>query len=363
MPSPKLDIARLRMHAGHLTGSRCATAAEVVRELGAVQAQDFAGAKWGVAQRTTAMLDRDVERAFETGEILRTHVLRPTWHFVVPADLRWLLALSAPRVKQAMATYDRKLALDERTYARSNHAIAEALAGGNHLTRNELARVLAKIKIDALSQRLGHLMMRAELDAVICSGPRRGKQMTYALISERCAPAPALDRDDALGKLARRYIASHGPAVVHDFAWWSGLTITDAKRGLELARPTLASAVVDERTYWFTEPLPPAASKQPVVHLLPNYDEYMVAYKYRSAASDASLATTLDARGNLLFNNLVVLNGQPIGIWRRTVVRAAVTVTATLATTLARPAQRALDAAVDQFGVFLGVPARLAPLP
>jgi len=361
MPVPKLDVARLRMHNGHLTGARCPTVTDVVRSFGAVQAQDFAGAKWGVAQRATAGLDRDVERAFERGEILRTHVLRPTWHFVVPADLRWLLALSAPRVKQAMATYDRKLNLDERTYARSNHALAKALAGGNHLTRSELARALAKIKIDALGHRLGHLMMRAELDAVICSGPRRGKQMTYALVSERCPPAPALDRDEALGALAGRYIASHGPAVVHDFAWWSGLTITDAKRGLELARPKLRSQLVNDRTYWFTEPPPAARGQQPIIHLLPNYDEYMVAYEHRSVAPDASVAATLGGRNNLLFTNLVVLNGQPIGSWRRTVDRIAVTVTATLATAIDRPAQRALAAAVDRFGAFLELPARLTP--
>ncbi|HYU15343.1 MAG TPA: crosslink repair DNA glycosylase YcaQ family protein, partial [Candidatus Acidoferrum sp.] len=178
----RLDIVRRRLENEHLVGAPLARPEDVVRWLGAVQAQDYAGAKWGVAQRAAACGDADVEEAFQSGRILRTHVLRPTWHFVMPADVRWMLQLTAPRIKAAMGHYDRKLDLTPAVYARSNAAIAVALQGGVHLTRQELARVLDAAGIAARGQRLGHLMVRAELDAVVCSGPRRGKQFTYALL-------------------------------------------------------------------------------------------------------------------------------------------------------------------------------------
>jgi hypothetical protein len=362
MAAPTLDLAQLRVRNSRLTGAPCATPADVVHRLCAVQAQDFGGAKWAVALRTAAATDREVERAVDDGELVRTHVLRPTWHFVRPGDLRWLLALTAPRIRRAMAHYDRQLAIDDRTVARSNAAFTRAMAGGKQLTRDELRRVLAAVKIDAPGQRLGNLTVRAELDAVICGGPRRGKQMTYALVSERCPATPALDRDEALATLASRYLAGHGPAGVDDFAWWSGLSIADARRGIELARPALASRRVGDRTYWFVEGTTRARTRSPVIHLLPNYDEYLVAYKDRSALADASIASALGPRNQLLFHHIVLLDGRAVGSWRRTLARTGVTVTATLAAKLDRPGQRALAAAVARLGKFLELPARLEPL-
>src|SRR5262245_302167 len=214
-----LDIARTRLRNQRLIGKPFATPEEVVGWLGAVQAQDYAGAKWAVAQRTAGCSDADVEQACRDGRILRTHVLRPTWHLVLPEDIRWMLALSAPRIRAAMAFYDRRLGLTDAVCARSAAALAAALRGGNHLTRGELARVLAAAGIPAAGQRLGHLMVRAEIDGVICSGATRGKQSTYALLDERAPAAKPRGRDDALAELAGRYFASHGPALPQDFAW------------------------------------------------------------------------------------------------------------------------------------------------
>ena len=246
-----MDVAIQRLRNQRLVGRPFATPEEVVGWLGAVQAQDYAGAKWAIGQRSRAGTDADVERACADGRILRTHVLRPTWHFVLPDDVRWMLALTAPRVRAAMAYYDRKLALDGAAFRRSQAVLQKALAGRQGAdARGAGGGRSAAAGIEASGQRLGHIMMRAELDALITSGPRRGKQSTYALLDERAPGGRTLARDEALAELAGRYFASHGPALPQDFAWWSGLTVGDARRGIESASPRLASATVDGKTYW-----------------------------------------------------------------------------------------------------------------
>lgn len=230
------------------------------------------------------VVDAAVERAVSDGSILRTHVLRPTWHFVTPADIRWMLALTAPRIKAAMAYYDRKLELDDAAFRRSHTALTRALRDGNQLTRAELGQALRRGRVDVTgSQRLGHLLMRAELEGLVCSGARRGKQGTYALLEERVPPAAPLDRDAALLELTGRCFATRGPATLKDFAWWSGLTLADASRGVQIAGRRLERAVIGDETYW----LDPAARSQrkrsPIAHLLPNFDEYFIGFKNRSA--------------------------------------------------------------------------------
>ncbi len=206
--------------------------------------------------------DADVDRAFDDGRILRTHFLRPTWHFVAPADIRWMLALSGPRVNATNAHYYRKVGLDDRTLARCLTAVERALEGGRSLTRQELRSVLQKAGLQSAGMRLAYVMMRAELDGVVCSGPRRGKQFTYALLDERVPRSSSLDRDEALAALARRYFSSHGPATLRDYVWWSGLTARDARAGIEMAKPALVQDNLNDLTYWH------APSKSPVrMHL------------------------------------------------------------------------------------------------
>ncbi|MGH3682689.1 MAG: DNA glycosylase AlkZ-like family protein, partial [Natronosporangium sp.] len=206
----KQDIATWRLRSHGLAGAPFRSVTEVVRWLGAVQSQEYAVAKWSVGQRATGLSDAGLDLALAEGTVLRTHVLRPTWHFVAAADLRWLLALTAPRVHAANAHYYRKFELDQPLFRRSNALLARALAGGQQLTRPELARVLAAGGIEADALRLGYLLMYAELAAVICSGGLRGRQRSYALFDERVPAAPARDRDEALADLTTRYFTSHG---------------------------------------------------------------------------------------------------------------------------------------------------------
>ncbi len=269
--------------------------------------------------------DARVERAFEEGAILRTHVLRPTWHFVTPADIRWMLALTAPRVKAAMASYDRKLDLDAGVFRRSNAVLARALRGGAQLTRQELKGVLQRAGVAADGvQRLAHLVMRAELDGVICSGARRGRQFTYALLEERVARSAPLSREEALAELTRRYFTGHGPAQVQDFAWWSGLTMGDARTGLTLVKSELLHHVAAGKTYWYASSMP--ASRRPwrTALLLPLYDEYLIAYKDRSDALNPRRSTPEADRDP--FAAPLVVGGRVAGGWRSTLKKNSVIV-------------------------------------
>jgi hypothetical protein len=348
------EVIRRRLTTQFLTTRGPATATEVVRALGAVQAQDYAGAKWALGMRTRGETDADVERQVDEGTILRTHVLRPTWHFVAPEDIRWMLALTGPRVKKSMAYHGRNLEIDAKTVRRSHDAIASALAGGKHLTRTELAEALTRARVkNAKGQRLAHLVMEAELDAVIVSGARREKQATYALLDERVAPAAPRDRDESLDALARIYFTTRGPATVRDFSWWSGLPIADARRGLEMVRGRLEMRVVNDEHAWFDASVKPKAATS--AHLLPNYDEYFIGYRDRSAVGKRINHTTLVTGGSANITHVVFVDGELVGGWRRLVEKNGVVVALELLSPMTTAEHERIARVLARFGKFLGV--------
>jgi hypothetical protein len=355
------DVAQRRLQNERLVGRPFATPEEAVEWFGAVQSQDYGGAKWALGQRTRDATDPLIERALERGTIVRTHVLRPTWHFVRPADLRWMLALSAPRIQANSAHRHRELEIDASLLRRTNAAIARALEGGAHLTRAEIERVLKKARITATGPRLAHLLMHAELEAVITSGAWRGKQATYAAFDARVPAAKALSREAALEALALRYFQSHGPARVRDFAWWAGLTAGDAQRGIARCGAQLEEEDVEGQRYFSTVTRLAKRSTRPsdpVVHLLPNYDEYLVAYQDRSHALDPLHAGQL-GRELLVANNVVLVNGRVVGSWRRSIEKKAIVVEAKVILALERKVRAVLEDAVSSYGRFIQAAARL----
>jgi hypothetical protein len=318
MTSFGMNIVRERLANQFLTGSPLAGPVEVVRALGAVQAQDYSGAKWAVGMRTRAATDADVEGAVARGEILRTHVLRPTWHFVLPEDIRWMLALTGPRISQALSSYNRKLGLTPAVFRKSHAAIEKALREGKHLLRSELRPLVEKARgVPTNGQVIGHMMLQAEIDGLICSGACRGKQFTYALLDERVPAASAIDRDEALSRLAERYFATRGPASASDFAWWSGLTVGDAKRAIEIRGSKLTPVTVGETRMWMVERSKPAPSPTGSAHLLPNYDEYFIGYRDRSAIGRRLRGVELVTGGDSRITHVVIVNGELVGGWRR----------------------------------------------
>jgi hypothetical protein len=282
--------------------------------------------------------------------------MRPTWHFVSPADIRWLLALTAPRVHAALAYYNRKLELDEAVFRCTNAVLANALQGGKHLTRDELATALQQAGIVTEGeQRITHIMMRAELDGIICSGTRRGKQFTYALLDERAPHARTLARDEALAELTMRYFTSHGPATRQDFVWWSGLTVADVKAGLAMLTSSLLQETINGQTYWFPPSPSPAQDLSPMAYLLPNFDEYTVGYTDRSAIFDALHTKKLDPRSGVLTNTMV-LDGQIVGTWKRTFKKNSVVIEANPFVPLSNTETRAFAASANRYGAFLHMP-------
>jgi len=349
-----LEIAEIRLRNQHISNPTFKHPQEVVQWLGAVQAQDYPGAKWAVAQRAQGLTDTVMDQALAEGTILRTHLLRPTWHFVTPADIRWMLRLTAPRVHAANALMYRRLELDNAVFKRSNAALAKALHGGQQLTRPELSPVLKRARIEAEGQRLSYLVMRAELDGAICSGARRGKQFTYALLDDRAPDASGFDREQALTDLSTRYFTSRGPASLKDFVWWSGLTTDDARAGIELASSQLVREVIDDQTYWLSRSSPTPPKRSPAAYLLSTYDEYWMGYKSRGVAVDAVHAQKIV--GGDTFSSTILLEGRVVGTWRRTINKETVDIQTDLFAPLAQAGKQAIAAAAEQYGQFLGLP-------
>lgn len=346
------DVAWQRLVRQRLPDRPFASAAAVVKAFGAVQAQDYVGAKWALALRMKKPSDAAIERAMTRGDIIRTHVLRPTWHFVTPADLRWMLALTGPRVSLRMKTYNTTMGLDAATFVKSNDTIARALGGGRHLTRQELAAAIRHrgTRIDSV-QHLAHLMMQAELDGVVCSGPLRAKQFTYALIDERVPATKPIDRDDALLRLTRLYFESRSPATLQDFSWWSGLTIGDVKRGVDMAK--LQTLTVNGRAY-LTYGSRVRARTGTVAHLLPNYDEYFIGHKDRSAIGERLRRSGTRWPEGSVFWNVVALDGQLIGGWKRVNSGKATAIEVRLVLKLKPNERKAIADAAGAYAAFLG---------
>jgi hypothetical protein len=359
MPVSPADLIRRRLANQRLSRSDDATPADVVGWLGAVQAQDYPAARWALGLRANGVTDADVERAFNEGTILRTHVLRPTWHFVTPRDIRWLLGLTGPRVLALNAYWCRKNGLDRKTLTRARGVLERTLRDGAYRTRSELAAVLDRAGIAAQGQRLAYVMMDAELEQVVCSGPRRGKQFTYALLDERGPKARVLQTDEALGEITRRFFTSHGPATVKDFAWWSGLTVTDVRRGIEIAGRSVVRESMADLTYWHggrDGTLPRAA---PSAHLLPNYDEYLIAYKDRGEVVAAADAVRWGSGVNA-FAHWLVIDGRFAGIWRRVERPTGIGVTVVPFRQLTVANERALASAVRRYSRVLNAPVKLS---
>ncbi len=342
------DIAAERLASQRITRPESRDPEDVVTWLGAVQAQDYPSAKWALALR---MLDgataAGIERCFNDGRILRTHLMRPTWHFVAVSDIHWMLELTASRVQRALAYAYRQFGLDSATRIRGTRVIERVLSAGQHLTRVELGAHLARMGVAVKGVGLALLTVHAELERVVCSGPQRGKQLTYALLAQRASRPKRLSRDEALGELAKRYFRSHAPATIRDFAWWSGLTITDARRGLEICGGR--QEVIDDLTYWRLKRTKARELRPRVVHLLPAYDEYLVAYRDLDAVPRAK-----GARGTL--EQALVTGGQITGTWKAIPKGNEVVVDVATMRSLTVTERRALFETAARYGRFLERP-------
>lgn len=349
------DIAQLRLISQQIMETRLSSAVDLIGWMGCMQAQDYDEAKWAIGNRLNDITEADIDRDFNKGMILRTHILRPAWHFVLPSDLGWMLTLTSPTIKAFNKNLHHKLGIGDYLLKRSKNIFSKALAGGKQLTRQELLGRLKKERIETDELRINFLLMDAELDGIVCSGGRQGKQFTYALLEERVPNLKYPGKEEAIARLTNRYFVSRGPATLNDFSNWSGLALADAKRGLEMNKKDLIHSVVNGQAYWLAAGLPSRPPGRTSLQLLPTSDEFTVAYQDHSDILQRRPFKPSDPGfQNDLYKPVLVINGQIAGTWDHKINRAGTFVTPHPFSALNRSAYPLMVQAARKYADFTG---------
>ena len=322
--------------------------------MGAMQAQDYAMAKWAIGTRISELTDENIEASLNKGEIIRTHLMRPTWHFVATEDVYWMLELTAPHIKSAIHTRHQQLGFSEDIMTKSSRILTKALEKAGSLTRVELSELYRKNGIRTDENRLSHLMLRGEMDGIVCSGPVKNGKQTYALLKERVPKGKILTREESLAELAKRYFTSHGPATLQDFAWWSGLYAGEMKLAMELIRRTLHSETSGTEKYWFKENHSVPVSPKNSVFLLPAFDEFLVSYKDRSA-SLSPVNNPQAVSNNGIFYPVIVVDGKVTGHWTRKKEKSRIMIELSFFSPLSRSIRNHAGDAAKRYARFLGI--------
>jgi Winged helix DNA-binding domain len=341
-------VLQRRLVTQMLQGDGLPRAADVVRLLGCVQSQEYAHALWSLGMRTSGLRAAEVQAEFDRGNFLRTHILRPTWHFVAAEDIRWILEVTAPRVQQLNQTIYRQEDLNLATLDRGLALIVEELKGGRYRTRAELGQALADQRLVSERLRLAYIVMNAELRGVICSGPMRGTQQTYALLEER-VPRSADAAGDA-AELARRFFAGHGPASISDLARWSSLTISQCRDALAAVKDRLDCVTVEGVELWF-DPDAPRAGQSSDALLLPLYDELTLSYPMINFPQATGHP---HSPGEDLFVGSVIIAKTNVGNWRRTVKGRKIIMEIALAPEVLQRSRTLVEAAASKLATFQG---------
>jgi hypothetical protein len=353
-----VDIARWRLRSQHLARPHAGSARDAIGSLLAVQAENSGQAAWAVASRTASPDQAELAALLEDGAVLRTHVLRPTWHFVLAEDIAWLLDLTGPRVRRSTGQQLRNAhGLDEAAIDRAVTAVADALAESGHLTRTRLADELGERGVKVSGQMLMILLAHAELDGLICSGRVAGGQHTYSLMSDR-VPAPRrLERTEALAEIALRYFTGHGPATERDLAYWASLSLTDVRAGLQQVRDQLGSFRHDGRTFWHAPGGAPGGRQEPAAHLLQILDETYRGYQDSRWVLDAAGAVP---RVRAATTGMALVDAQIVAAVRRTVSRDQAHFELRPYGDLTAAEIAAIERAAGRFGEYAQVKAQIA---
>ncbi len=347
------EIVQIRLASQKLAATNCRSVKELVCWMGAMQAQDYAMVKWAVGTRLLHATDKIIETAISLGEVIRTHLLRPTWHLVSADDIYWMLELTAPQIKASLKSRRRDLGLSKAVLAKSNRTIEHALEDGKHLTRQEMFVALEKAGIVITGNGLSHLLLEAELCGIVCSGEIKEGKQTYACLAERVPKTKRLTREEALAKLAKIYFNSRNPATIQDFSWWSGLSVKDSKLALEMIKSDFISATIASHTYWFPITASTPSTYQAGVYLLPAYDEFLISYKDRSASIPYE-SYTKAVSSNGVFRPVIVVNGHITGIWKRIIKKDKVCVVTEFFAEPDAITKSRIEKAALEYGHFLG---------
>ena len=315
-----MKIPNIRLQNQQLLNPLFRKPKELVSWMGAMQAQNYPMVKWAVGMRLKSATIQTVEKALRDGEILRTHVMRPTWHLVAAEDIRWMLKLSAQRIKSANDSFAKgwDLEITDELYMKSYNLLEQILAGNKSLTKQEITGHFCRsgILAEPDNNRMTRFMARAEQEGIICSGEDKGGKCTYALLEERVPPMPEITKDEALARLARSYFRSHAPAVLQDFIWWSGLPISDARQAIYLIASELTEEQGQGETWYIHADSRTRGRVSNCLHLLPSYDEYLLGYKDRTDVLPKEHYPKAFTNNGLFFP-IILHNGQVIGNWDR----------------------------------------------
>ncbi|HTE22298.1 MAG TPA: winged helix DNA-binding domain-containing protein [Candidatus Limnocylindria bacterium] len=357
-----LEIASTRLQHQGIADPKFRSPYEVVKWLGAMQAQDYLGALWAVGLRFPAARETDVVKALTKGSIVRTWPQRGTLHLVAPEEVRWRLSLSAGRMLAKAKSRHEGLRLDERVFDKCKQLFTDALQGGKQMTRPRMLELLEENGIAAKNQRGSHILWQAAQTGHIIFAAPEGKQQTFALLEEWVPKVPEVSRAEALARLTKSYFTSHGPATVADLAWWSDLTLTEIRQGLEEVRSELHQEAVDGITYWMRKD--PAIGYDPIaktkgVWLLPGFDEYLLGYKDRTAVLDLEHHPKVVPGKNGMFLSTVVLDGKVAGTWRRVVKKNEVSISVTPFYKFTLAQKKLITEAANSYSQFLGLPSMI----
>lgn len=348
------NITAARLNGLGITNSVGKTVEDIVNHLGAMQAQDYPGALWSLGLRLPGSTVSDIEQALTEGSVVRTWPMRGTLHFVPAEDAKWMLKLLTPRIIRGAASRERGLELDDAVFAKGFAVLAKVLSDGKPHLRTDVVAALEAAGINTQDQRGYHILWRASQMGLICLGPMEGKQPTYVLFDAWVPQSRKLTGDEAIAELAKRYFLSHGPATEKDFAGWTGLSLTEARRGIE----ALGKAFVHETTGDIEYIMPHTLSDipKPSLVLLPGFDEYMLGYKDRSAALHVDHSDKIVPGSNGMFLPTIVMDGHVVGTWKRAIRSKTVTITPTLfpGHTIDATHRIMLDAAAKRYGLFVG---------
>ena len=344
------DIVNNRLVNQQIVKTKFTKPEQIVKCLAAMQAQDFTMAKWAIGLRLPGLREADIDKTFNEGKLLRTHILRPTWHFAAPADIRWMLKISAPRVHAFNSFMYRRMGLDTKTLNRCADIIVKSIEGHKYKTRTEIKKKLSRSKLKGDTIWLSYVMMYAELEGIITSGPKIGRQFAYALLDERAPSYIELDYDEAAAELAKRYFTSRGPASIKDFLWWSGLTVKDAKTGIAELPKSFKKTMIDGTEYISPKSeFPKNMNKLQRTFLMPDYDEYGISYKDRSALRNPNASADKIKETTTVYSHWLVVDGLISGTWKRIQKGKLIEAETTLFAQLTTNQKQSIKKAVDKY--------------
>jgi hypothetical protein len=352
------EIASIRLNSQKIAQSEFKTAGDVVGWMGAIQAQDAVMSLWAIGIRMRNPLKQNIDEAINNGDILRIHVLRPTWHFIRAEDIYWMLDLSAPKILSSLKSRHRVLELSGTVIAKCHKIIEKSLSEAGSLTRQELGDLFIRAGISTDGNRLSHILFEAELNRMICSGPFRDDKQTYSLLSERVPEIKKLTRDESLAELALRYFKSRFPATIGDFVWWSNLSLTDARKAADYLKSDFSIETIGETKYYLPHSFKGNVNYENSAFLLPAYDEFLISYRDRNCSLSA-VHNKKAVSDNGIFYPVIVVNGQAEGTWKRRVQKDKVVISPTFFQPADKSLQHQLKQKAKIYGDFLNKKAEI----